>query len=197
MRRDVKSSWHRRHHASGCHTSKETTGSRQEGRPLLRPPLAFSGGETRIRTGDKGFAGLCLSHLAISPYKKGRTRPALDSHGAGYGVRTRDLHLGKVARYQLRQARERTDTIRDPVVRCKHDFEKARLSWSAGGRSAGNGSLGRLVAILRHPQAVAQLPPSAPLKPYASVAQMRADRHSPSCAVSHLEPAWGMLFLPR
>ena len=23
-------------------------------------------------------------------------------HGAGYGVRTRDLHLGKVARYQLR-----------------------------------------------------------------------------------------------
>ena len=27
-------------------------------------------------------------------------------HGAGYGVRTRDLHLGKVARYQLRQARD-------------------------------------------------------------------------------------------
>ena len=23
-------------------------------------------------------------------------------HGAGYGVRTRDLNLGKVARYQLR-----------------------------------------------------------------------------------------------
>ena len=27
-------------------------------------------------------------------------------HGAGYGVRTRDLHLGKVASYQLRQARD-------------------------------------------------------------------------------------------
>ena len=146
MGRDVKSRGHRRHHASGCHSPKETT-RKQRGATALRPPLAFSGGETRIRTEDKGFAGLCLSHLAISPYETGRTRSALLSNGAGYGVRTRDLHLGKVARYQLRQARERTDTIRDPVARCKHDFEKAWLSWSTGGRSADDGSPGCLATI--------------------------------------------------
>ena len=32
--------------------------------------------------------------------KAERIRPGM--HGAGYGVRTRDLNLGKVARYQLR-----------------------------------------------------------------------------------------------
>ena len=39
-------------------------------------------------------------------------------HGAGYGVRTRDLHLGKVARYQLRQARDarRYNTGRTPTA---------------------------------------------------------------------------------
>ena len=34
--------------------------------------------------------------------KKADLKPALRMHGAGYGVRTRDLNLGKVARYQLR-----------------------------------------------------------------------------------------------
>ena len=53
-------------------------------------------------------SGLCRPvpyHLATSPYEKGRTYPAGNAwsgHGAGYGVRTRDLNLGKVARYQLR-----------------------------------------------------------------------------------------------
>ena len=47
---------------------------------------------------------LPLGHFADMK-KADRDRPWC-SHGAGYGVRTRDLHLGKVARYQLRQARD-------------------------------------------------------------------------------------------
>ena len=66
--------------------------------------LTFTGGETRIRTGDKGFAGLCLttwpSRQRWRIKKAEQVRPK--NHGAGYGVRTRDLNLGKVARYQLR-----------------------------------------------------------------------------------------------
>ena len=34
--------------------------------------------------------------------KKAEYKSGHNYHGAGYGVRTRDLHLGKVARYQLR-----------------------------------------------------------------------------------------------
>ena len=45
-------------------------------------------------------SALPLGHVAV--YEKGRSKPARVMHGAGYGVRTRDLHLGKVARYQLR-----------------------------------------------------------------------------------------------
>ena len=60
------------------------------------------GGEARIRTGGEGFAGPCLTTWPLRHMKKAdRDRPWC-SHGAGYGVRTRDLHLGKVARYQLR-----------------------------------------------------------------------------------------------
>ena len=183
MGRDVKSRGHRRHHASGCHSPKETT-RKQRGATALRPPLAFSGGETRIRTEDKGFAGLCLSHLAISPYETGRTRSALLSNGAGYGVRTRDLHLGKVARYQLRQARERTDTIRDPVARCKHDFEKAWLSWSTGGRSADDGSPGCLATI----SCRAQLPSS--FSPPQTLCPSRADASGPTRPVMRGFPLW-------
>ncbi len=58
----------------------------------------FSGGETRIRTGGKGFAGPRLTTWPSRRYEKdGRM-----INGAGYGIRTRGLHLGKVARYQLR-----------------------------------------------------------------------------------------------
>ncbi len=50
-----------------------------------------SGGGTRIRTGDKGFAVLCLTtwlcrHLTLL-------------NGAENGIRTRDPNLGKVVLY--------------------------------------------------------------------------------------------------
>src|SRR5690348_12183656 len=45
------------------------------------------GGDDRIRTGDKGFADPRLNHLATSP------------SGAGDGIRTRDLLLGKEMLY--------------------------------------------------------------------------------------------------
>ena len=68
-------------------------------RPGGRP--SHPGGEARIRTGGQGFAGPCLTTWPLRRMKKAeRIRPEI--HGAGYGVRTRDLNLGKVARYQLR-----------------------------------------------------------------------------------------------
>ena len=36
---------------------------------------AICGGDTRIRTGDQGFAGPCLSHLAMSPFSLCRVLP--------------------------------------------------------------------------------------------------------------------------
>ena len=68
----------------------------------LRRPLplmeATSGFEPEIKALQA--SALPLGHVAV--YAKGRTcRPSV-IHGAGYGVRTRDLNLGKVARYQLR-----------------------------------------------------------------------------------------------
>lgn len=45
-------------------------------------------------------SALPLGHVAVS--KRPIREPAPWMHGAGYGVRTRDLNLGKVARYQLR-----------------------------------------------------------------------------------------------
>ena len=38
--------------------------------------LTFTGGETRIRTGDKGFAGLCLTTWPSRHMKKAETNPA-------------------------------------------------------------------------------------------------------------------------
>ncbi len=62
------------------------------------PPLrhAIFGGDTRIRTGDKGFADLCLTAWLCR----------LNSSGAGNGTRTRDINLGKVALYQLSYSRK-------------------------------------------------------------------------------------------
>ena len=61
---------------------------------------------------NKGFADLCLNHLATPPRceKSGRLPPRsapfsalravmLELYGAGNGIRTRDFNLGKVALY--------------------------------------------------------------------------------------------------
>ena len=143
----MKSKGHRRHHASRCHSPKETTKEAERGdRPCDRPLLSLEarpGFEPRI----KALQASALATWPSRPMKQAElVRPFFQMERAT-GVRTRDLHLGKVARYQLRQARERTDTIRDPVARCKHDFEKAWLSWSTGGRSADDGSPGCLATI--------------------------------------------------
>ena len=72
------------------------------------------GGEARIRTGGKGFAGLCLTtwprrHLVDTVMKRpvktfDNDRPVSDD-GADDGVRTRDPDLGKVVLYQLSHVR--------------------------------------------------------------------------------------------
>jgi hypothetical protein len=59
--------------------------------PIPPPRLGvgiFFGGGTRIRTGDKGFADLCLT-----------TWLCRRKDGAEDGTRTRDPHLGKVVFY--------------------------------------------------------------------------------------------------
>ena len=67
-------------------------------------------------------SALPLGHFAV--IKKADSRTGRRKHGAGYGVRTRDLNLGKVARYQLRQARVARNNIGDCRLECKHFFEK-------------------------------------------------------------------------
>ena len=82
-------------------TTRSLCTRQNKGRPEGRP--SKSGGEARIRTGGQGFAGPCLTTWPLRRMKKAeRIRPRPGMHGAGYGVRTRDLNLGKVARYQLR-----------------------------------------------------------------------------------------------
>ena len=44
--------------------------------------------------------------LRITHHESGRTLKARKQFGAGDGIQTRDLHLGKVALYQLSYSRE-------------------------------------------------------------------------------------------
>ena len=75
------------HDGDGKHEKQDLVkhATPDEGLTYLTIPVALGGArqETQKRPAIQWTTGLC-------------------SHGAGYGVRTRDLHLGKVARYQLR-----------------------------------------------------------------------------------------------
>ena len=52
------------------------------------------------RESSRGFATLCVVAPEGAPKQKRATR-ALFCFGADYGARTRHLHLGKVALYQM------------------------------------------------------------------------------------------------
>ena len=62
------------------------------------------GGDTRIWTGESGFCRPLPYHLAMSPYEK-RCRGTFSFFGAADEARTRYLHLGKVALYQMSYSR--------------------------------------------------------------------------------------------
>ena len=80
------------------------------------------GGEARIRTGGKGFAGLCLTTW---PLRRKRTAQTVRKcNGADNGARTRDPNLGKVVLYQLSHVRLRGLILRDTRILCKNFFEK-------------------------------------------------------------------------
>ena len=82
--------------------------------PSGRPPQVY-GGEARIRTGGKGFAGLCLTTWPLRRICKGPTLIGPGAYnGADNGARTRDPNLGKVVLYQLSHVRLRRSTIRKP-----------------------------------------------------------------------------------
>ena len=91
----------------------------KKGRPAGRP-LACRGGDAQIRTGGKGFAGLCLTTWRRRRSKRaGGDRPS-SRHGADNGARTRDPNLGKVVLYQLSHVRVREGTIRHGRSPCKN-----------------------------------------------------------------------------
>ena len=93
--------------------------------PPFGGPLGRSGGEARIRTGGKGFAGLCLTTWPLRRrYEKGRFENRPDAcDGADNGARTRDPNLGKVVLYQLSHVRLRVTNIRDAAGGRKEFFK--------------------------------------------------------------------------
>ena len=100
-------------------------GHANEKGPSFRGPLGRSGGEARIRTGGKGFAGLCLTTWPLRRrYEKGRFENRPDAcDGADNGARTRDPNLGKVVLYQLSHVRLRVINIRDAASGRKEFFK--------------------------------------------------------------------------
>jgi hypothetical protein len=83
------------------------------------------GGGNRTRV--QGFAGPCLSHSATPPLPRFGTGDRWYPSGtdmrapravprADDGIRTRDPHLGKVMRYQLRYVRDTDDRICGPTA---------------------------------------------------------------------------------
>ena len=83
------------------------------------------GGEARIRTGGKGFAGLCLNTW---PLRLPRTAVTVRfAFGADNGARTRDPNLGKVVLYQLSHVRLRVINLRELSKRRKYFFQKTCL----------------------------------------------------------------------
>ena len=72
------------------------------------------GGEARIRTGGKGFAGLCLTTWPRRRLKKPtecNIQLGYLLNGAENEARTRDPHLGKVMLYQLSHVRAQESII--------------------------------------------------------------------------------------
>ena len=99
---------------------------KQNGRRSAR---MLPGGEARIRTGGKGFAGLCLTTWPLRRrYEKGRFENRPDAcDGADNGARTRDPNLGKVVLYQLSHVRLRIINLRELSKRRKYFFQKTCL----------------------------------------------------------------------
>ena len=86
------------------------------------------GGEARIRTGGKGFAGLCLTTWPLRRICKGPTLIGPGTYnGADNGARTRDPNLGKVVLYQLSHVRLRVINLRELSKRRKYFFQKTCL----------------------------------------------------------------------
>ena len=89
--------------------------------------LSAYGGDARIRTGGKGFAGLCLTTWPRRRLKKPTVKKSNrleKSNGADDGVRTRDPNLGKVVLYQLSHVRAQESIIRKPVFRATPFLKK-------------------------------------------------------------------------
>ena len=76
------------------------------------------GGEARIRTGGKGFAGLCLTTWPLR--QKGPLETVRKCNGADNGARTRDPNLGKVVLYQLSHVR---------ICKTKRAPERPDVAW--------------------------------------------------------------------
>ena len=86
--------------------TNEWSGAKNKTDALEGARLQCYGGEARIRTGGKGFAGLCLTTWPLRRICKGPTLIGPGAYnGADNGARTRDPNLGKVVLYQLSHVR--------------------------------------------------------------------------------------------
>ena len=94
--------------------------------------IARGGGGNRTRV--QGFAGPCLNHSATPPCPQVAVDPTQRSRGtarmlrgrsrADDGIRTRDPHLGKVMRYQLRYVRTSQSNGRRMRTLAEHAHER-------------------------------------------------------------------------
>jgi hypothetical protein len=86
-------------------------------------------GAARIRTGDKGFAVLCLTTWPRRQQRRGgRREPATPPFRAGNRTRTGDPHLGKVMLYQLSYSRVLDEEVRMTFRRVKTS-ERPRITF--------------------------------------------------------------------
>src|SRR4029453_3236282 len=99
---------------------------------IARSVRSCRGGDG-IRTRVHGFAGRCL---ASRPLHRGEASTA--SLRADDGTRTRDPHLGKVMRYQLRYVRARPRRRRRVAhSRLAHAFDGIQTLWACPYNGAG------------------------------------------------------------
>ena len=112
---------------SGGASPKGACQPKEEGDRRSSRPLAFVGGETRIRTGDKGFAGLCLTTWPSRRMKKAdRNRPDVRMERAtGFEPATSTLARWRAT--NCAKPANARNNIRDGNGLCKPEFRKTSL----------------------------------------------------------------------
>ena len=94
---------------------------------LAASTFCYYGGTTQIRTGESGFCRPLPYHLAMVPYTERSTHSTPFYFGAGDEARTRYLHLGKVALYQMSYTRNLRRLLYTLSPICQAEFFKTLI----------------------------------------------------------------------